>query len=328
VWGHRIRVLAVVGAAAMVLPSQVWAHGSGSPTATSFVARLREVPAGVKARIVDGDQRLWLRVQPGRTVTVLGFQGEPYLRFSSAGVEVNERSLAFYLNRSRPRAIPHGLDALASPDWHRVASGPSYSWHEDRLHSLAAAARRPGSALVGTWTIPVLEQGKRLQLLGTLRYSPDPSPLWFWPVAVVLLSLPALLRLRRGDLDRAALIMLSAVTLAALVLARVGRELYGRPDVSARSGLSLLLTCAVALLLAAGLTSSEWRTVAALLIGSAGVYEGIALLGTFLRGHVLAALPADVERAAAVACLSCGAALLIVVLVDRSTSPPGRARSA
>jgi hypothetical protein len=313
---------------AFLLPAQAFAHGGqAAPVATSFVAHLTNVPAGVDARVVDGDQGLWLRTDPRRTVVVLGFQGEPYLRFSSAGVEANESSPAYYLNRARPQAVPRGLDALATARWQRVARGRTYSWHDDRLHALAASARQPGSDLVGGWTIPLRVDGQRTQLSGTLRYASDPSPVWFWPIAVVLLSLPALLRLRRRRLDATLVAVLAAVTLAAVVAGRIGRDLYGRPGVSVRDWVGLGLTCVVALLLTAGLRSREWRTVAAVLVGSAGVYEGISLLGMLLHGHVLSALPADAARAAAASCLAGGSALLLVTLAGQSAPAPQLTRA-
>jgi hypothetical protein len=269
---------------------------------------------------VDGDQRLWLRARQGLTVVVLGFQGEPYLRFSPAGVDVNESSPAYYLNRTRPRAVPAGLDAFAPPRWHRLGPGQTYSWHEDRLHALAASARRPGSDFAGSWMIPVRIEGRRTQLAGSLLYSADPSWVWFWPVAVVLVSLVALPRLRSRRLDTAASTVLAAATLTAFVVGRAGRDLYGRPAVSARELVGLGLTLLFTLVLAVGLRSSDWRGVAALVTGVAGVYEGLALIGTLLHGHVLSALPASVERAAAAACLAGGAGLLLVALVGEGTS--------
>jgi len=281
---------------------------------------VRKICWGLEARIVDGDRRLWLRARQGLNVVVLGFQGEPYLRFSPAGVYVNENSPAYYLNRTRPRAVPAGLDALARPRWHRVAPGQTYSWHEDRLHALAASARRPGSDLVGTWVIPVRIEGRRTQLTGSLLYSAGPSPVWFWPIAVVLFSLAALLRLRSRRLDAAASTVLAGVTLTAFVVGRAGRDLYGRPAVSAGELVGLGLTCLFALFLAAGLRSNEWRAIAALVVGVAGVYEGLALMGTLLHGHVLSALPPSVERSAVALCLAAGAGLLLITLVDEGPS--------
>ena len=51
--------LAVALTAAGLLPSRASAHaGLIAPAATSYLARISAEPAGVDAKIVDGDQRL------------------------------------------------------------------------------------------------------------------------------------------------------------------------------------------------------------------------------------------------------------------------------
>ena len=71
------------------------AHLKSGTLSTDFEARagtFRPAAPGVTARLLDGDQRLELRVEPGSVVLVLGFLGEPFLRFSASGVEANVAS--------------------------------------------------------------------------------------------------------------------------------------------------------------------------------------------------------------------------------------------
>jgi hypothetical protein len=315
-------------AAAALLPGRASAHaGFTAPAATSFLARLGSVPAGLDARIVDGDQRLWLRASPRLTAYVLGFEGEAYLRFSPAGVAVNVHSPAYYLNRPRPLKTPAGLTPGTPPLWKQVTSGHTYSWHEDRLHALAAAARAPGSSYVGRWTVPVLAGGTMTSISGTLWHADDPSLVWFWPVAVLLACLAALLRLRDPRLDAAAMNVLAAVTFGAATLGRLGRELVGRPTVSTGQLLLVALTCAVAAGLAVLYLRREWRVVAAAAIAVLGVYQGLALVGTLLHGFVLSVLPAWLERAATTTSLAAGAALFVIVIAG-ATQHGGAARTA
>ena len=315
-------------AAAALLPGRAAAHaGFTAPAATSFLARLGSVPAGLDARIVDGDQRLWLRASPQLTAYVLGFEGEAYLRFSPAGVAVNVHSPAYYLNRPRPLKPPAGLDPGTPPLWKQLSSGHTYSWHEDRLHALAAAARTPGSAYVGRWTVPVLAGGTMTSISGTLWHADAPSLVWFWPVAVLLACLAALLRLRDPRLDAAAMSVLAAFTLGAATLGRLGRELVGRPTVSTGQLLLVALTCAVAAGLAVLYLRREWRVVAAAAIAVLGVYQGLALVGTLLHGFVLSVLPAWLERAATTTALAAGTGLFVIVVAG-ATHHDGAARAA
>jgi len=329
-------VLAVIAAAAGAIPGRASAHaGLTAPAATSFLARIASVPPGLDARVVDGDQRLWLRASPRLTAYVLGFEGEAYLRFSPAGVAVNVHSPAYYLNRARPLRPPAGLGPGSVPLWKPVSRGHTYEWHEDRLHSLAVAARAPGSSYVGRWTIPVLADGRMTSISGGLWHADAPSLVWFWPIVVVLACLAAVLRLRDPRLDAAAAAVLAGTTLAAATIGRLGRELYGRPTVSAGQLVLVALTCAVAAALALLYLRPTWRALGGTVIAALGIYQGLALSGTLLHGFVLSALPAWLERAAAVTSLAAGTGLLVVVIVGVAFpggeardegAPPARAR--
>jgi hypothetical protein len=317
-----VRVGLCVLALVCALPASASAHtGSSAPAATSFVARLGSVPRGLHARVVDGDLRLWVRPAAGTTAIVLGFTGEPYLRFSSAGIAVNTQSPAYYLNRQLPLVVPRGLGPHTQPRWRQIAAGPAYSWHEDRLHSLAAAARAPGSAYVGRWTIPLVVDGRRTAISGGLWHVANPPLVWFWPIVVLLACLPALTRLRRPRLDTAVLRGLAAATLASATAARLGRELYGRPTVSGWQLVGVALTCCIAVALAGLAVSGRSREIVLGVIGLAGIYQGFALLATLEHGFVLAALPAALERSLTVAALAGGAGLLLVLwLTDNGAS--------
>ncbi len=315
--------------AAAALPAGASAHaGATAPAATSFLARVSSVPQGLEARVVDGDQRLWLRASPDVTAYVLGFAGEPYLRFSPGGVAVNEHSPAYYLNRARPRMPPAGLTPATPPLWKTFSHGHTYSWHEDRLHALAAVARSPGSSFVGRWAIPVLVGGTMTRISGTLWHANDPSLLWFWPVVVLLACIAALLRLRDPRLDTIAAAALAAVALGAATLGRLGRELVGRPTVSGWQLVVVALTCAVAASLAPLYLRREWRAVAGGVIAVLAIYQGAALAGTLLHGFVLSVLPAWLERAAAITSLAAGAGLLVIVLAGGGEARHEAARPA
>jgi hypothetical protein len=82
--------LLVALATVATVPATAQAHGPVAPVASSYLAKIGRAPAGLDARVVDGDQRMWLRVPSSETVVVVDYRGAPYLRFSAAGVEVNQ----------------------------------------------------------------------------------------------------------------------------------------------------------------------------------------------------------------------------------------------
>ena len=128
--------------AALATPAPAAAHGPVNPAATSYLATVRRAPAGIEAKVVDGDQRMWLQAGRAETAVVLDYRGAPYLRFSPAGVQVNTNSSMYYLNQVPAELVPSNIGPRTPPHWSQVTSGHAYQWHDGRLHALAATARR------------------------------------------------------------------------------------------------------------------------------------------------------------------------------------------
>lgn len=64
-----------------------------------------------------------------------------------------------------------------------MTTGHTYRWHEHRLHALEPlAAGRASEADLGRWSVPLLIDGRRHALIGTLRYRP-PGATWAWVAA-------------------------------------------------------------------------------------------------------------------------------------------------
>jgi len=315
---HRfVLVLAAGLLAAAVLAAPASAHvGRTTPAATSYLARIESAPRGIDAKVVDGDQRLWLRVPARMTVVVIGLRGEPYLRFSAQGIAVNTRSATYFLNRVRPVPVPAGIGPRTPPSWRRISSAHSTSWHDSRLHALALAAHPSATRYLGRWNVPLIVAGKRTWIDGGLWQAPRPTLLWFWPLVLLLACAPALLRLREAGWDAAAAWMLAGLALSTATLGRLGRELYGRPSISTGQLVLVGATCVVVVALAAWWARRGWRMVAGFVIGVAAIYQGLTLVGTLRNAYVLAVVPAWVERAAAVLSLASGGALLLVMLVS------------
>ena len=120
-----------------LLASPAGAHSTSGPPASNFHAEVRGVApavAGVHARLDADGERIELRVDGRARVTVLGYQGEPYLRVSRAGVFENRASPAVALNRTR---VPSGA-APARAD-RSAPLGPGVR----RIHRALARPPRP-----------------------------------------------------------------------------------------------------------------------------------------------------------------------------------------
>jgi hypothetical protein len=306
--------LGVALATAATFPVAATAHGPVAPVALDYLARAASVPAGLDAKVVDGDQRMWLQVTAGRTVVVLDDAGAPYLRFSRAGVEVNHNSAMYYLNQTPfAQTPPVGLRPNTPPNFQRVTGGHAYEWHDGRLHALATVALSPGVSFVGTWRIPILLDGRSGLISGGLWHAAAPSIVWFWPIAVLLLCVLAARRLRRPGLDRRIARALAVGALVAVTVSALGRALHGRPDVSA---VQLVELVAVLAFVAWALVRVVFRRpgfFTYFVIAAVAFWEGLELLPVLTNGFVLIALPTFVARATAVLALGTATALIMMV---------------
>jgi hypothetical protein len=286
----------------------------------------------VKAAVVDGDLRLWIRVAADETVVVRDYSGAPYLRFSRAGVAVNERSAMFYLNSSPPLGPPNGLSASTRPKWSPVSRAQEYVWNDGRLDALSAIALSPAAAsarqaYVGRWVVPIVVDGHATAVTGGLWHASRPSIVWFWPIVVLFVCVLAAWRLRRPALDERLARALAIAALVAIGVGAWGRQLYGRPSVSTWQVVALGIVLA---LVVSGLTLALLRRVGFftyVLISVAAIGGDFELIPTLLHGYVLMAEPAFLARAAAVLCAGCGAGLLVLAIrVGEERGAPAPAR--
>ncbi len=183
-----------------------------------------EVP-GIIVEIIGGDSFVLLTVASGVAVDVVGYSGEPYLRFLPDGtVEENRLAPSKYLNEDRYAAgdIPDEADADAVPQWEVVAGDGSYAWHDHRTHwmnELAPPGRGPGDQ-VAEGVVPLFVNGVEVDVTVASVWQDPPSAL---PVGLGLTVglLLAYAMLRRRD-------KLSAVVISglAVVAAVVGGAAY------------------------------------------------------------------------------------------------------
>lgn len=316
-----------VAAAFLALPGAALAHGPVDPAGSRFQARVTHVPAGLTAKAVDGDLRLWMRAAPHVTAFVIDYRGADYLRFSPGGVYVNRNSAMYYVNQVPPVTPPLSLGPHTAPSWQRVSRGHSYVWQDGRLQALATTVLPKGS-YVGRWSIPMRVDGAAASLSGGLYHRPDPSRVWFWPIVVAIACVLAGLRLRSRALDRRMARALAALAIVAFAVASAGHQLHGRPFVSAGQ-IAVLAIELVAAAWAAAVTirnRHNWLTL--FVVAGVAIWQGIALAPALVDGYALLATGPVLGRLSVIGCLAAGAGLLPIVFVmaDRAGIGRGGAR--
>jgi hypothetical protein len=187
VTGRYVQRLVTVMATGLALAPVAAAHGPTGGGATGYISTvdgLKPPVLGVLVKVLGGDDRLRLANYSQKTVLVLGYEREPFLRFTSSGVYENTRSPAAYLSRVRDPAqarVPTTVDPAAPPLWRKVTKGQSYEWHDHRIHWTktelpAAVHTAPDKVhLISRWKIPARSDGKPFSISGFLGYVPPPG---------------------------------------------------------------------------------------------------------------------------------------------------------
>lgn len=137
-----------------------------------------EAGAGIELRVLDYDERIELTNRSGKTVIVLGYEGEPYARIESTGpVQLNLHSPSLAPSNDRwGRTPPSGRqDAEAPPHWVRVADGGRWAWFDRRSHyrgpGRPAAVEDPARRLkLWDFAVPLRIDGQPARIEGTLYW--------------------------------------------------------------------------------------------------------------------------------------------------------------
>jgi hypothetical protein len=301
--------MAVLAGALLVPAGPAAAHGGEAPDATAYRIEVTEIsPAepGLSVRVVEAGARLELVNDTGRTVEVLGYQGEPYLEVRPDGTYENVNSPATYTNRTLDgdTPLPAGASPTAAPQWRRVSGDTTVRWHDQRSRWLSdelppqAQADPSRSHTVRDWVVPLREGVRTLEVRGTLTWEPPP-PAWLWWIGALALA-GGLIALTRS----AGPVALIAGTIA------LG---YAVTRATLGVGGQLPALVAAALTLAAGFLTVRGR--APFLLALAGallvVFGGFADAGVFGQAVVLFPGPSWLARAAVLIALGAGLALAV-----------------
>jgi hypothetical protein len=146
-----------------------------------------ELAPGVRISLVPGRAASFLlQSESHETVTVLGRDGEPFVRISPAGVEANLRSATF----AEVARLRGGADLALEPQadaptqWQRLTDVPSYGWVDLRTAypesdvPAAVAAGRERVELLH-WSVPIrigaADEAPVVRVEGVTEWNPFPA---------------------------------------------------------------------------------------------------------------------------------------------------------
>jgi hypothetical protein len=107
----------------------------------SAVAQIQPAVSGLSV-VTQSAGSVTLVNRTGKTVTVLGYAGEPYLRVTSDGVDENVNSLSAALNTvAGQTSAPRTSVGSRPTEWHHLTDGSTVTWRDYRTHW--ASRQRP-----------------------------------------------------------------------------------------------------------------------------------------------------------------------------------------
>jgi hypothetical protein len=285
----------------LAAPASASAHARSTTVALDYRLELdhttQSIP-GVSVAILDGDRALRVSVR-GVTVVLHGDLGEPMLRIGPRGAWVNRASVTAVAERlTQP-----------SQGWERVASGPTYTWHE---HRLAPPPYGAETGAVARFMVPATVDGRAVRIGGTfVRYERPALWPWFIGGLVFACAVAVAVRLhRRLTTELGTLAGLAA--LASLIAFAAADAPDGRVAwLQIGLGVGLGLVVCVVLIR----SREPRRSQLAGLLGAVAAALSLGSLGVFRHGVVVSLFPATASRTLLAVALVAGAAAAVTSFV-------------
>ena len=184
----------------VVLAQPASAHTVSGLGATNWASNITSISPqvpGLTVRLVEDGSRLEVS-NTGPQITVIGYEGEPYLRVGLDGVYENLESPATYLNCSRAGcSIPVGVNVGGAPRWKKISSGHIARYHDHRTHWMGSVPppdvqRAPNQVHIeANWTVTMMQGSTLITVKGNYIWIPGSSPVPWIVVAVVLVGVGA-----------------------------------------------------------------------------------------------------------------------------------------
>ncbi len=323
----RHRCVAFLALVPGVVPAPM--HGGGQATSNYRTDQTAVSPAidGLTVGYEDSDSTVTLDWTGPGEVIVLGYEGEPFLRIDPAGVERNVHSPATYLNTDRYARVqlPAKADATAAPEWERLSTTPSTSWHDHRTHWMdptpsADVRAHPDQMTIvfPRWEIPVTVAGAAATITGRLLWVPPPSRT---PWLLLGLGLAVVLGLVVALVRKGRVWPVLAVGAVAATLFAVDSISYLTVSTGTNSGRVWYVTWPVGVAGAVGVAAIQRRRPGRGVISLAVAGAILAIVGGWDRldslshSQEIGSLPDWFSRMSAVGCFVAGLALLGAAVV-------------
>jgi hypothetical protein len=175
----------------------------------TYVTSITPKVPGLTIEVLEFADRLLVRNNTGRTVTIYGYSGEPYARVLADGAaEQNRRSPAVYLNTNfyANVTVPPYANATAVPRWEAVDRTGQFEWHDHRIHWMSPVTPpqvkdTSKRTKIFDWTVPIKVGNQPGAIKGELFWVPEsssaPVGAFIALAAILLLAAVSVIAVRR-----------------------------------------------------------------------------------------------------------------------------------
>jgi len=181
----------MTGAPAALAEQTTPGHETGNPINDqgssyhyrTYIRSITPHVPGLSVEVLEFADRLLVRNDTGKVVTIYGYEGEPYARVRPGGaVEQNVNSPAFYLNTNfyGIATVPAGASPAAKPRWETTDRAGQFEWHDHRIHWMSpttppAVKNTAKKTKIFDWTVPISVGSQRGAIRGELFWVPENS---------------------------------------------------------------------------------------------------------------------------------------------------------
>jgi hypothetical protein len=144
---------------------------SGVEQYCSQVTSIEPVVEGLVVSVAGGGESVTLENRTGQQVIVLGYAGEPYLRFGAGGVDENVASMSTQLNDGEAPAARRDKSVVT---WEHRSDQPRFTWQDLRVrwgtqqHASIVARGSRSPRPVSDWTLPITFSGQQVSVRGAV----------------------------------------------------------------------------------------------------------------------------------------------------------------
>jgi hypothetical protein len=287
--GRRGLVPGLIALVLLASPAIAGAHLRSGTVAVDYRASVFHARiAAYSAQIFQSDRALGLTIRPRHVVTLVGYLGEPVFRLDSAGLWINaasETAVVLKLIKKSDHVV------ASSPRWRLQRGRRSVIWQDTRAQGLPPGVSR------GTWSVPLIVDGRQARLDGELRRFSAPL-LWPWLALLAALlaagTLPFALRRRELAGPCAIGFGVAAAVAASVILVAFAFDAYASPGTWI-IGIDVLVFLGIGGWALVG-GPQRWHVAAAIGLGLVALAVGLLEGAIFLHPIVLAILPASATR--------------------------------